>query len=301
MTQTAQTVQTTQTVQATQPTAHKTAIIDVGGGYRAIFGAGVLDRCLEDGITFDSCYGVSAGSANLTSFLAGQHGRNHTFYTQYAFRKEYASTENFLKDRNFVDLDYVYSTLSNHDGENPLDYEAFLGNPAEFTVVACDARDGSTKYFTRSDMGYESIDPIKASSSVPVANEPYVIDGVPYYDGGIADPVPVQKAVDDGCDRIVVVLTRLKDELREQKKDVAPARVLKHLYPAAAERLLNRYKTYNDEVALAKEYEKQGIALILAPDDLCGLSTLTKTYEGLERMYRKGYAAAARIGDFLNS
>ena len=73
--------QTAQTVQATQPTAHKTAIIDVGGGYRAIFGAGVLDRCLEDGITFDSCYGVSAGSANLTSFLAGQHGRNHTFYT----------------------------------------------------------------------------------------------------------------------------------------------------------------------------------------------------------------------------
>ena len=121
-----------------------------------------------------------------------------------------------------MDLDYVYSTLSNHDGENPLDYEAFLGNPAKFTVVACDARDGSTKYFTRSDMGYESIDPIKASSSVPVANEPYVIDGVPYYDGGIADPVPVQKAVDDGCDRIVVVLTRLKDELREQKKDVAP-------------------------------------------------------------------------------
>ena len=52
---------------------------------------------------------------------------------------------------------------------------------------------------------------------------------------------------------------------------------------------------------LAKEYEKQGIAMILAPDDLCGLSTLTKTYEGLERMYRKGYAAAARIGDFLNS
>ena len=147
--------QTAQTAQATQPTAHKTAIIDVGGGYRAIFGAGVLDRCLEDGITFDSCYGVSAGSANLTSFLAGQHGRNHTFYTQYAFRKEYASTENFLKDRNFVDLDYVYSTLSNHDGENPLDYEAFLGNPAKFTVVACDARDGSTKYFTRSDMGYE--------------------------------------------------------------------------------------------------------------------------------------------------
>ena len=75
---------------------HITAIIDVGGGFRAIFGAGVLDRCLEEGIAFDHCYGVSAGSANLTSFLAHQHGRNHTFYTQYAFRKEYASVNSFI-------------------------------------------------------------------------------------------------------------------------------------------------------------------------------------------------------------
>lgn len=287
--------------QQTAQSNHKTGIIDVGGGYRAIFGAGVLDRCIEENITFDSCYGISAGSANLASFLAHQRGRNHTFYTEYAFRKEYASPQNFFKDHNFVHLDYVYNTLSDHDGENPLDYDTFLHDPSEFTVIACDARDGSTRYFTKADMGYESIDPIKASSSVPVANEPYIIDGVPYFDGGIADPVPIQKAIDDGCDRVVVVLTRLKDVLREQKKDIAPARILKHTYPAAAERLLNRYRTYNDEVALAKEYEKQGKALILAPDDLCGLSTLTKNYEGLERMYRKGYAAAAQISDFLNS
>ncbi len=84
---------------------------------------------------------------------------------------------------------------------------------------------------------------------MPVACEPYVIDGVPYFDGGIVDPVPVQKAIDDGYDRIVLVLTRPKDVLREQKRDIAPARILRHSYPAAAERLLNRYATYNDEVA----------------------------------------------------
>lgn len=210
---------------------HTTAIIDVGGGFRAIFGAGVLDRCLEEGIAFDHCYGVSAGSANLTSFLAHQHGRNHTFYTQYAFRKEYASVNSFIHNHNFANLDYVYGTLSNHDGENPLDYEAFAANPAQFTVVACDARDGSTKYFTKDDMHYDDYDVLKASSAVPVACQPYVIDGVPYFDGGIADPVPVQKAIDDGCDRIVLVLTRPKDVIREQHKDVAPARILRRSHP----------------------------------------------------------------------
>ncbi len=278
---------------------HITAIIDVGGGFRAIFGAGVLDRCLEEGIAFDHCYGVSAGSANLTSFLAHQHGRNHTFYTQYAFRKEYASVNSFIHNHNFANLDYVYGTLSNHDGENPLDYEAFAADPAQFTVVACDARDGSTKYFTKDDMHYDDYDILKASSAVPVACQPYMIDGVPYFDGGIADPVPVQKAIDDGCDRIVLVLTRPKDVIREQHKDVAPARILRRSHPEAADRLLERYETYNTEVAAAKQYLAEGIVLILAPEELYGLSTLSKTYEGLERMYRAGYGQAGRIADFL--
>ena len=73
--------------------AHRTAMIDVGGGFRAIYGAGVMDRMLEDGIHVDHCYGVSAGSANMVSYISGQHGRNHTFYTQYAFRKEYAAAD----------------------------------------------------------------------------------------------------------------------------------------------------------------------------------------------------------------
>ncbi|ETY71205.1 patatin-like phospholipase family protein [Bifidobacterium moukalabense] len=279
----------------------KTAMIDVGGGFRAIFGAGVMDRMMEDGISVDHCYGVSAGSANMVSFIAGQHGRNHKFYTEYAFRKEYASFESYIRNHNFANLDYVYGTLSNHDGEYPVDYAAFEANPTGFTVVACNAEDGSAKYFDKSDVSYDNFDIMKASSAVPVACEPYVIDGIPYYDGGIADPVPVQKALDDGYDRVVVILTRLKDVLREQKKDIGPARILRHTYPAAAERLLNRYRTYNDEVALAKEYEKDGRVLILAPESLYGLSTLSKSFEGLERMYRAGYAAAEAIPDFLNS
>ena len=279
----------------------KTAMIDVGGGFRAIFGCGVMDRMLEDGIDVDMCYGVSAGAANMTSFIARQHGRNHTFYTKYAFRKEYASAESFFKNHNFANLDYIYGTLSNHDGENPLDFAAFEANETGFTVVACNAEDGSTKYFDKSRVRFDDFDIIKASSAVPVACEPYVVDGVPYFDGGIADPIPVQKAIDDGHDRIVVILTRPKDTVREQKRDIGPARILRRTHPQAAEKLLNRYQTYNDEVALAKEYEQDGRVLILAPDDLCGLSTLSKSFEGLELMYRKGYAAAGAIANYLAS
>ena len=86
----------------------------------------------------------------------------------------------------------------------------------------------------------------------------------------------MQKAIDDGHDRIVVILTRPKDTVREQKRDIGPARILKRSHPEAAEKLLNRYQTYNDEVALAKEYEQDGRVLILAPESLYGLNTLSK-------------------------
>ena len=106
----------------------KTGLIDVGGGSRDIYGAGVLDFCLDHGITFDYCIGISAGSANLASFLAGQRGRNYVFYTEYFFRKEYASLHNMLVKHNYVDLDYVYDTLSNSEGEYPIDFKAMYEN-----------------------------------------------------------------------------------------------------------------------------------------------------------------------------
>ena len=288
-------------VSAQSKPSHRTALIDVGGGFRAIFGAGVMDRCQEEGITFDHCYGVSAGSANMVSFLAGQHGRNHKFYTEYAFRKEYASFDSYVKHHNFANLDYVYGTLSNHDGEYPVDYEAFAANSTGFTVIACNALDGSAKYFDKSDVHYDDFNIMKASSAVPVACEPYVVDGVPYFDGGIADPVPVQKALEDGYDRVILILSRLRDEVRKQQKDLAPARILERSHPAAAEKLRMRYKTYNDELELAKHYEAEGRVLILAPEDLYGLNTLKKNFEGLEMMYRKGYAAAEAIPAFLQA
>ena len=78
----------------------KTAVIDVGGGMRGVYASGVFDCCMDNDIHFDVCIGVSAGSANIASYLAGQRGRNYIFYTQYALRKEYMSLQNFILKKN---------------------------------------------------------------------------------------------------------------------------------------------------------------------------------------------------------
>ena len=109
----------------------KTGVIDVGGGLRGIYAVGIFDYCMDHDIHFDLGIGISAGSANLASFAAGQRGRNHQFYMECAFRKQYMSVGNFILKRSFIDMDYVYGTLSCSNGENPLDYCALRDNPIE--------------------------------------------------------------------------------------------------------------------------------------------------------------------------
>lgn len=74
-------------------------------GLRGIYGAGVLDRCMEEGVQFDCCIGVSAGSANMCSYVAGQHGRNKPFYQDYSFRKEYMSVGNLVHKHSYLDAE----------------------------------------------------------------------------------------------------------------------------------------------------------------------------------------------------
>ena len=277
----------------------KTGIIDVGGGLRDIYGLGILDHCMDADIHFDVCIGISAGSANLSAFLAGQRHRNYPFYTDYPFRKEYMSFWNFLKKGEFLNLEYVYGTLSRSDGENPLDYPTLASDPAEFIVVATNAVTGEPVYFTKADMAQDRYGILKSSSAIPFICKPQESSGVLCYDGALSDPVPVEKALAEGCEKVVVILTKPKDIPRTPGNDPKLATMIKRRYPKAAKALKDRHLTYNAQVARAKELEAEGKVLILAPDSIEGLSTLSRDLDALERMYQKGYRDAEAVRTFL--
>ena len=275
-------------------------IVDVGGGERGIYGAGVLDFCMERGIDFDYCIGVSAGAANLSSYLAGQIGRNFAFYTAYSFRPQYMGWGLVAKKGEFADLDYIYGGLSNSDGEYPLDYQAMVASGKQFVIVATNVESGRPVYFTLDDMVQDDYAPVKASSALPIVNKPYPVHGRPCYDGGLSDPIPVKKALDAGCEKVVVVLTRPRDYYRKPDDDLVFARLLALKHPRAAEALVNRAGLYNLQLDLAKKYEREGRVLIVAPDDIGAMKTLTKDRDAIEGLYAKGLRDAFAIEGFLS-
>ena len=278
----------------------KTGVIDVGGGMRGIYGTGVFDYCLDKGINFSYGIGISAGSANLASYVGGQRGRNYVFYRDYSARKEYMGLGELFHHHSFLNLDYIYSTLSNSDGENPLNYDGIMKNPMEWYVAGTNAITGEARYFDRNDIKRDDYSILKASSAIPVVCEPQYIDNVPYFDGALGNPVPVKKAFDDGCDKLVLILTKPESLIQTPDNEKILARMFQSKYPKAARQLELRAERYNEGVALAQKYAKDGKAIIISPDDTCGVDTLVKNKSSLQKLYEKGYEDAEKISLFLS-
>lgn len=275
-------------------------IIDVGGGMRGSFTAGIYDYLSDQGAQpFDYLIGVSAGSGNMVSYLAGQRGRNLRFYLDYAFRKEYMSMHNMLRTGSYINLDYPYTFLSGPGGEAPVDLEAFNASSARYEAVVTDAASGNPVYYGKELLREGNFDVIKASCAVPGACQPYPVLGKPGFDGGVADPVPYKRALEQGCDRIVLLLTRPAGYLRPPLEHQEVLEKTMRSWPNAYGALLRRSARYNRDVAAVKELEREGKALLIAPQDIGGMGTLTKDREAVERLYHMGYAEGPKIMEFV--
>lgn len=276
-------------------------IIDVGGGMRGAFTAGIYDYLLDQGVQpFDYCLGVSAGSANLVSYLALQRGRNFKFYTEYAFRKEYMSMKHMLHTGSYIDLDYIYTTLSGPGGEDPVDLAAFNQSAARYEAVVTDAATGEPVYYDKALLSGGNFDVVKASCCVPGACRPYPVEGRLGFDGGVADPIPYKRALSQGCGRLVVLLTRPEAYRRPPLEHDRAMEKMMRRWPNSYAALLRRSARYNRDLDAVKELEKAGTALLIAPADISGMSTLTRDREAIVRLYQMGYDQGPRVLEFAS-
>ncbi|MBQ6863201.1 MAG: patatin family protein [Clostridia bacterium] len=274
-------------------------IMDVGGGMRGNYVSGILDYLLDNSIDIEYCLGISAGSANLITYIAGQRGRLQSFYEEYAFEKQYMSIGNYFRKGMYINLDYIYSGITNSDGKNPLDYASIMRSSKQFFAAVTDAKTAEQRFFDKSAFAFDDFTLFKASCAIPVATRnPVCFMGKEYFDGGIADPIPYQKAFDDGCDKLIVCLTLPV----QHKKTAFPAWLVNLLlcrYPQIAKAVVQSHEMYNNRIKELLALEKQGKVLLLYPSDCFGISTATRNKDGLHKLYRLGYADAQRIEKFL--
>lgn len=276
----------------------KIGILDVGGGMRDIYGAGIFDYLIEKEIEIPYCIGVSAGSANIASYISKQKGRNFRFYEDYSFDKQYMSFKNYLKNGSYLDLDYIYGTLSNTDGKDAWNFEKAMKSKQEMVVVSSDANTGKPVYFSKKDYKKDDYGMLKSSSNVPIVNKAYKWRGYELYDGGVCDPIPYKKAFEDGCDKLIVILTRPID-FKKKTKNARHFEKLRKQYPNFVEKLYSRCDLYNVQLEDFKNnYVAKGKGFIVGPENTFGIDTLTKNKEAMQKLYDEGYKDGKKIEDY---
>lgn len=266
----------------------KTGLVVEGGGMKCAYNAGILDAFLDNGIEFSYCIGVSGGAGNVASFLAGQRGRNLRFFTEYIHAPEYFGLKSLIRTGNLFGLQYIYGELTNSTGKDPLDFPAIMKNPAKYEVAATNALTGKAKYFGKEDMKQDDYRPIMASCAIPVACRPVEIKGIPYYDGGIADAIPIGRALEEGCDRLVVILSKQRDYIRKpQGMRFLYSRVCRQ-YPKIVEEIDNRHITYNQNLQEVFRLEREGRAFVFAPSQLIHVGTYSMKEQAERSLYDLG-------------
>jgi predicted patatin/cPLA2 family phospholipase len=205
-----------------------TALVLEGGGLRGVFTCGVLDCFMDNDIRFPFTVGVSAGACNGLSYMSGQRGRAKSSNIDLMKKHHYVGIKYLLTQGCIMDFKLLFEDFP--EKIIPYNYDAYFTNPDRFVMVTTNCLTGKAEYFEEKTSPERVMSIVRASSSLPFVTKITHVDGVPMLDGGIADSIPVRYAMDQGYEKIVVVLTRNKGYRKKEGKMMA-AKAFYRKYP----------------------------------------------------------------------
>ena len=279
---------------------YNAGIIFEGGGMRGAYTAGIIDALLEHDMNFEYCYGISSGATHATTYLSRQRGRAIQIVTDYIKDKRYFSIKNLIKTGNLFNVDFIYDTIPHE--LNPYDYETAKNNPAKFFVGVINMETSKGEFLRVNDIEEEYMK-VCASMSLPLIANMVEIDGQRYLDGGIADSLPIQRSINDGNKKSVLVLTQ--DATYRKKLDkILPLVAIKYRkFPGFVHMVKTRHIRYNASLDQIAEEEKAGRAFVLRPKKPVKIGRLELNRKKMLALYREGYEdgieAMPRLKAFL--
>lgn len=263
-----------------------------GGGMRGVFTSGVLDWMLEHQVSFPYVVAVSAGASNALSYLSYQKGRAKYTFADLQCERHYLGVRNMFKYRSIMDMDLLYRELP--QTLYPYDYEAYRNNPARLESVAIDCLSGEACYLEEKVDKDRIIDIVRASSSLPFACPVAYVDGRPMLDGGIADSIPLQRAISQGYARNVVVLTRNYGYRKKVGGGYLPPWVYRK-YPKLREALRTRNQRYNRQLEWVEQLEREGRIIVIRPQKPIEVRRIETDIEKMDALYLQGYEQAEMV------
>lgn len=285
----------------------KLGLVLEGGASRALFTCGALDALLEENINADYVIGVSAGIAYGTSYVSRQFGRNLELSLKYLHDKRYMGARHLLNPhkRSYYNMDFAFKEIP--QSLIPFDFDAYAKYSKNITVLAgvSNMNTGKIEYKELPTDDWDlHLQILWASCALPFLFQPERIDGKLYMDGGICDPIPFRKALNDGCDKLITILTRERSYSKQSDTSSRLASRSFKKYPEFSKALLERPAKYNSDRNELFAMADRGEAIVITPKDTTGFKRTERQPKKLQLMYDDGYstvkAMMPEIKNYLN-
>lgn len=263
-----------------------------GGGLRGTFTSGVVDFFLDNKIYFPYTIGVSAGACNGISYTSRQRGRAKTTNIEMMEKFNYVGWRQLLHKGTLIDMDLLFIDFP--EKLVPFDFERFKNSSTFFEMVATNCTTGKAEYLHEEQDEKLLTKICRASSSLPYICKPVFINQKPMLDGGIVDSIPLQRAIEKGFAKNVVVLTRPKG-YRKSPKNLQLPRFIYKQYPHLREALNKRNKLYNNQLEFVEKKEKEGSIVVVAPQIDLKVGRMETNISKLKAIYDLGYSTAQQM------
>ncbi|MBQ2243926.1 MAG: patatin family protein [Bacteroidales bacterium] len=271
----------------------QTALILEGGGLRGVFTCGVLDYFMDHGIRFPFTVGVSAGACNGLSYMSGQRGRAK------------ASNIDLMEKHHYVGLKYLFTQGCIMDFKLlfeefptkiiPYDYDSYFANSDRYVMVTTNCLTGEAEYLEERKSSDRVMDIVRASSSLPYVCKITHVDGIPMLDGGIADSIPIEYALNQGYEKAVVVLTRQRG-YRKKESSHPFTKLFYRKYPHLQRAIDERNSKYNKTLDLIDKLEAEGKVIVISPEKPVEVGRMETNTTKLSALYEEGYRIAKCAG-----
>ena len=276
---------------------NKTALIVEGGGQRGVFSFGITDTFIARNYDpFDIYIGVSNGVAVLCWYLIRETD-NNLDKMLYAAKGDYLSYKNIFTGKDILKFHQMYD-----DGEKmfqpSMDKIKNNLDGKEYIAVVTDAIEANAEYYSFGDGDW--MPKMIASGTLPVlVRTPSLINGRRKFDGGVSDPLPVEKAYEMGAKKIILIRTYEKQFRRKMKLENYIGALFSKKYPKLRNALLEHDKTYNRALDFIKNPPNDCEIVQLCPPKKLKSKRDSKNIEILKADYKLGKRVAAEYLDGL--
>ena len=262
----------------------KVGLVLEGGAMRGMYTAGVLDTFLDNDIKVDGIIGTSAGVLFGVNYPSKQKGRVIRYNKKYCKDKRYMGLHSLITTGNVINKDFSFYEVPYK--LDIFDDKTFNESGIDFYATVSNIETGEAEYF-KLDKILEQMEILRATSAMPFVSEIVEIDGKKYLDGGVTDAIPLDKCKELGYDKIIVVLTRVK-EYRKKKSSDFLAKLMYKKYPKLIDAMNRKYKVYNDTVERIIDCENKKEIFVIRPSRFVKVGRIEKNPERLQEMYELG-------------